>query len=337
MRFFTSNLNGAIRHAAQTPTLRMAQAQTLRNMRQYSTEAPQVKKAGLSSGLLLGLLGVGIVGGIAYKRKQGMPCPFPEGSESVFRTRGFASLKLLEVHPINHNTSLFRFALPEGQTSGLPVASCVIAKHSSGGFMPVIRPYTPISDEKAVGHIDFMIKKYDDGAMSPLIHNMKPGDTLELKGPIFKYNWEANQKQNVGMIAGGTGITPMLQLIKKIFHEDSPDKNVKVSLIYANQTEQDILLKDELDKVAKEHPDRFKVVYALDKAPENWTGISGYVNKEVIQEHLPSPQAEDSVIFVCGPPPMMKSIAGETVLMSQGKFGGILKELGYSKDSVFKF
>lgn len=182
-----------------------------------------------------------------------------------------------------------------------------------------------------------MIKKYDDGAMTPLIHNMKPGDTLEFKGPMFKYDWERNQKQNVGMIAGGTGITPMLQLIKRIFREDSTDKNVKVSLIYANQTEQDILLKNELDQIAKEHPDRFKVVYALDKAPAEWTGVSGFVNKEVIQEHLPDPQAEDSIIFVCGPPPMMKSIAGETILMSQGKFGGILKELGYSKDKVFKF
>lgn len=182
-----------------------------------------------------------------------------------------------------------------------------------------------------------MIKKYDDGAMTPLIHNMKPGDTLDFKGPMVKYDWEKNQKQHVGMIAGGTGITPMLQLIKRIFHQDATDKNVKVSLIYANQTEQDILLKSELDKIAQEHPDRFKVVYALDKAPTNWTGVSGFVNKDVIQEHLPGPQAEDSVIFVCGPPPMVKSIAGETILMSQGRFGGILKELGYSKDRVFKF
>ncbi|GAN03523.1 NADH-cytochrome b5 reductase 2 [Mucor ambiguus] len=336
MRLLTSTLNGAIRQAAQTPSLRTSQAQALRNMRQYSTEN-QPKKGGLSNGLLLGLLGVGVVGGIAYNKKQGKACPLQEGSASVFKTRGFASLKLLEIQPVNHNTSLFRFALPEGQTSGLPVASCVIAKHSSGGFLPVLRPYTPISDEKTSGHIDFMIKKYDNGAMTPLIHNMKPGDTLEFKGPMSKYDWERNQRQNVGMIAGGTGITPMLQLIRRIFREDSTDKNVKVSLIYANQTEQDILLKSELDEIAKKHPDRFKVVYALDTAPTNWTGVSGFVNKEVIQEHLPGPQVEDSVIFVCGPPPMVKSIAGETILMSQGKFGGILKELGYSKNSVFKF
>lgn len=173
--------------------------------------------------------------------------------------------------------------------------------------------------------------------MTPVIHNLKPGDTLDFRGPMLKYDWEKNQKQNVGMIAGGTGITPMLQLIRRIFHEESTDKNVKVSLIYANQTEDDILLKSELDKIAKEHPDRFKVVYALDKAPTNWTGVTGFVNKEVIQAHLPGPQDDNSIIFVCGPSPMVKSIAGETILMSQGKFDGILKELGYSKGNVFKF
>ncbi|EPB82891.1 hypothetical protein HMPREF1544_10362 [Mucor circinelloides 1006PhL] len=336
MRFFTSNINSAILQAAQRPTVRMSQAQILRNVRQYSS-GTQAKKGGLNSGLLLGLLGAGIVGGIAYNKKQGKVCPLEDGSSSVFKSRGFVSLKLLEVQSVTHNTSLFRFALPEGQASGLPVASCVIAKHSSGKFLPVLRPYTPISDDKAVGYIDFVIKKYDDGAMTPLIHNMKPGDTLDFKGPMVKYDWEKNMKKNVGMIAGGTGITPMLQLIKRIFHEESTDKDVRVSLIYANQTEEDILLKNELDKIAKEHPDRFKVVYALDKAPTNWTGVSGFVNKEVIQEHLPSPQEKDSIIFVCGPPPMVKSIAGETILMSQGKFSGILKELGYSKENVFKF
>jgi cytochrome-b5 reductase len=166
---------------------------------------------------------------------------------------------------------------------------------------------------------------------------MKPGDSLEFKGPIPKFNWEQDQKSNVGMIAGGTGITPMLQVIRRVFHEKSNDKKTKISLIFANQTEEDILLKDELDKIAKEHPDRFKVVYALDTAPENWTGVTGYVTKEVVEANLPGPKEEDTVIFVCGPPPMVKSIAGARTMKSQGELEGVLKELGYAQENVFKF
>lgn len=173
--------------------------------------------------------------------------------------------------------------------------------------------------------------------MTPIIHDLKVGDKLEFKGPIQKYNWEKDQKANLGMIAGGTGITPMLQVIRRVFDDKSTDKKTKIALIFANQTEEDILLKDELDKIAKEHPDRFKVVYALDNAPENWNGVTGYVTKEVVEAHLPSAKQEDTVIFVCGPPPMVKSIAGPKDGFKQGEVDGILKELGYTTENVFKF
>lgn len=159
-----------------------------------------------------------------------------------------------------------------------------------------------------------------------------------MKGPIPKYNWEKDQKAKVGMIAGGTGITPMLQIIRRVFDEKSTDKKTKVSLIFANVTEGDILLKNELDQIAKEHPDRFKVVYALDNAPENWNGVTGYVTKEVVKEHLPAADQEDTIIFVCGPPPMVNSISGPKAdKVDQGELKGILKELGYTEKNVFKF
>lgn len=46
--------------------------------------------------------------------------------------------------------------------------------------------------------------------MSKHIHNLKPGESLEIKGPMGKYDWEQGRRKNVGMIAGGTGITPMV-------------------------------------------------------------------------------------------------------------------------------
>lgn len=52
--------------------------------------------------------------------------------------------------------------------------------------------------------------------------------------------------------------------------------------------------------------------YVLDKAPAKWAGGVGYVTKDIIQKHLPAP-SEDSIVFVCGPPPMMKAISGPKV------------------------
>lgn len=104
------------------------------------------------------------------------------------------------------------------------------------------------------------------------------------------------------MIAGGTGITPMLQLIRAIA-KDSEDKT-KVSLLYANQTEKDILLRDELEEVAKNHPDQVKIWYTVDTSTEGWKYSTGFVNAEMISNHM-YPPSSDTIVLMCGPAPMI--------------------------------
>lgn len=71
-----------------------------------------------------------------------------------------------------------------------------------------------------------IVKEYAEGKMSKHIANLKVGDTLEMKGPIPKYNWEENKVENVGMIAGGTGITPMVSL----FFAEMMDDGLKLCM-----------------------------------------------------------------------------------------------------------
>lgn len=69
------------------------------------------------------------------------------------------------------------------------------------------------------------------------------------------------------------------------------------------------MLKEELDNYAKQYPDRFNVIYALDRPPTEWQGIKGYITKEDIAKHLPAP-SKDSTIFVCGPDPLLATYSG---------------------------
>lgn len=73
---------------------------------------------------------------------------------------------------------------------------------------PVIRPYTPTSDEDAKGKIELLVKRYPNGPMSEHLHSMAPGQRLDFKGPIPKYPLKENMHEHVALIAGGTGITP---------------------------------------------------------------------------------------------------------------------------------
>jgi len=137
------------------------------------------------------------------------------------------------------------------------------------------------------------------------------------------------------MIAGGTGITPMLQVINTIL--SNPRDVTEVSLIFANIAHEDILLKERLDALTAKHKN-FKVHYVLEKAPKNWKGSVGYVSKQTVSDVLPSPDAKDFLIMVCGPPGMMKAISGEkTPTFEQGPLTGLLSNMKYSSEQVFKF
>jgi cytochrome-b5 reductase len=85
--------------------------------------------------------------------------------------------------------------------------------------------------------------------------------------------------------------------------------DAQVSLVFANTTPDDILLKEKLDRLASAHPN-FKVFYVVDKPTEDWKGGRGYINKDVLLKALPSP-SDDTVILVCGPPGLMKLISGD--------------------------
>ena len=171
--------------------------------------------------------------------------------------------------------------------------------------------------------------------MSNHLHDMSPDQLLAFKGPISKYPLAENQHKHICLIAGGTGITPMWQLINNIFK--NPNEKTKVTLVFANMKEEDILLKKELEELENKYPQRFRAFYALDEAPPSWGGVAGRVSQELIKTVMPEPKEENIKMFVCGPPGMYKAISGLKDGMKQGELSGILKELGYRQDQVFKF
>ena len=128
----------------------------------------------------------------------------------------------------------------------------------------------------------------------------------------------------------------MYQLIRAIFK--NPADKTKVTLVFGNLTESDILLKHELQEIENTYPNRFRAFYVLDNPPEGWMQGKGHITKELLKTVLPEPKEENMKVFVCGPPGMYKAISGnKNSPADQGELTGILKELGYSKDQVYKF
>ncbi|XP_012164554.1 NADH-cytochrome b5 reductase 3 isoform X1 [Bombus affinis] len=237
------------------------------------------------------------------------------------------SLPLIKKDILSHDTRKFRFALPTSDhILGLPIGQHVHLTVKIGDEV-VIRSYTPVSSDDDHGYVDLVIKVYfknvhpkfpEGGKMSQYLENLKIGETVDFRGPSGRLVYKGHGKfsikilrkdppveynvKKIVMLAGGTGITPMLQLIRAII-KDSTDET-QASLLFANQTEKDILLRDELDDIAKNHPNKLKLWYTIDTSSENWPYSTGFINADMIKDHL-FPPSPDTIVLMCGPPPMI--------------------------------
>ncbi|GAA6009190.1 hypothetical protein JCM10207_004300 [Rhodosporidiobolus poonsookiae] len=212
--------------------------------------------------------------------------------------------KLVEKIVLSPNTAIYRFELPKNHILGLPIGQHVSVSATIEGKL-IQRSYTPTSSDDDVGFFDLLIKSYPTGNISKHFGQLKVGDYVDVKGPKGQMRYAPGFAKDIGMIAGGTGITPMLQIIRAALK--NPKDRTQLSLIYANVNPEDILLKTELDELASKHADRFKVYYVLNNPPAGWTGGSGFVTLDMVKEHL-APHSHDAKMLLCGPPPMMTAM-----------------------------
>ena len=287
----------------------------------------------------------------------------------------FMPLKLAGVVDYNHDTKIFEFGLPEGQSLNLPVCACILLKGKTADGEDAVRPYTPMSDNSMLGKFQLLIKTYEQGVVSKYVHGLSIGDEVEFKHIPFNVKIQHPFKaqiidaggpvSTVSMLCGGTGIVrrpppqlphaavmkqpirvqltvwlcacvqaPMYQALQRVL--DDPADSTVVTLLYGSKTEPDILLRSELDALAAKHPAQLKLHYILSAdAPEGWAGESGFIDEEKIARLCPGP-ADDTLVFVCGVPPMYEALCGprgEAELPD----GTVLKKLGCTQEMVSKF
>jgi cytochrome-b5 reductase len=255
----------------------------------------------------------------------------PHLTRGVLEPQTYQRLPLVEKTELATNVYRFVFALPT-QTSvlGLPIGQHVAIRANINGTT-VTRSYTPTSNNTDRGRIELVVKCYPDGQLSgQYLAHLELGDEVEFRGPKGSMRYSKGLCKKIGMVAGGTGITPMYQLIRAICENDTD--TTEVSLIYANRSEADILLRAELERFARLYPKNFKLWYLVDTAPEGWAYGSGYVDQEVLKARLPG-SAEDTKIMLCGPPGMVNATKKNLVAMGFAKPGVVAK----MSDQIFCF
>lgn len=285
------------------------------------------------------LVALGIMGVIVsvFSRKGDKSAAVSGDNDVALDAMKYKPFKLVSRNNVSHNTVQFRFALPSASSRvGLPVGKHMLLKFTDAEGKPVSRSYTPVSSDDDRGHFDLLVKLYPQGKMSQYLQALSVGQSIEARGPqgsleylgtgqfrIVRRGGAVQEVKvgGVGMIAGGSGITPMLQLLRAV-HKDASDAT-QLALLFANQTEEDILLRAELDEL-RESRSFTKVTYSLDRPGDSWTGARGFITPELIQAHLPAPSAA-TLVLLCGPKPMVDGMEKH------------LLALGYTDDMIFKY
>jgi ferredoxin-NADP reductase len=155
------------------------------------------------------------------------------------------------------------------------------------------------------GHLVLTVERLDDGEVSPyLVDVLRPGDELELRGPVGGYFvWEESLGGPLVLIAGGSGIAPFRAMLR---HWSAASASVPVRVLYSSRSLEDVIYRQELLDGAY---DGAEVRVALTrKWPEDWQGHRGRVDQELIQQVAWSP-AERPLVYVCGPSGFVEAVA----------------------------
>ncbi|KAK1441261.1 hypothetical protein QVD17_07105 [Tagetes erecta] len=231
--------------------------------------------------------------------------------------------KLISKTSISHDVRRFRFALPSpDQTLGLPVGKHIFLCATIDDKL-CMRAYTPTSTIDELGYFELLVKIYfkgvepkfpNGGLMSQYLEALPLGSSIHIKGPLghieytgkgtFSIHGKPKLAKKLAMFAGGSGITPIYQVMQAILKD--PEDETNMYLVYANRTEDDILLRDELDAWAHKYEDRVHVWYVVSKSiRERWKYSEGFVNEDIMRAHVPEAD-EYTLALACGPPPMIQ-------------------------------
>ncbi len=172
----------------------------------------------------------------------------------------------------------------------------------------VRRPYSLCSSPSWNEAPKVTSKRVEGGVLSNHLNDhLKDGDEIEVFPPMGKFTTEfdANNQRTFIMLGGGSGITPLMSILKTALFEEPMSM---VFLFYGNQDKESIIFDEELKGLKEQYPERLKVIHALENPPEGWEGETGRMDCQKILKLLDkyAISSEDNVeYFICGPQGMI--------------------------------
>jgi ferredoxin-NADP reductase len=173
------------------------------------------------------------------------------------------------------------------------------------------RSYSIASEPERQGEIDLTIERLEDGEVSAYLHDvLAPGDQIEVRGPIGGYFvWEVSLNGPLLLIAGGSGIVPLMSMIR---HRDKAGSRIPTRLLYSVHTLEDVIYREELMQ-RRASSDGLGIFFTFTRSqPPDWTGYARRIDGQMLSEVV-KPFDKEPLVYICGPTLMVESVANHLV------------------------
>ncbi len=175
------------------------------------------------------------------------------------------------------------------------------------------RSYSIASSPEQKGEVDLTVERLEEGEVSTYLHDVLiVGDQVELRGPIGGYFvWEASMGGPLLLVAGGSGVVPLMAMIR---HRQAAGSHVPVRLLYSSRTYEDIIYRDELDRLSREK-DGLVIFHTLTREqPAGWEGYSRRIDMRMLEE-VATPLGNSLTAYICGPTALVEGVANGLVTL----------------------
>jgi DMSO/TMAO reductase YedYZ heme-binding membrane subunit/ferredoxin-NADP reductase len=224
------------------------------------------------------------------------------------RSKNKRRLKLTSIRRQTGDTVTLRFPLSAAKPLGAkPGQFLTFDWIVEGKKLP--RSYSISSSPLRADYVEITVK--EQGIVSRFLNrSAKEGLTVEAHGPFGQFCFDEKQHQSVVLFAGGSGITPIISILRYI---EEAAASTAITLFYAVRSECDVIFQEDLETLQK-RLSRFRCVVVASRPGTEWRGPRGHVNRELI-EPLLGPTSQQK-FFLCGPSAFMASV--KEILISLG-------------------
>ena len=223
--------------------------------------------------------------------------------------------KIASVTKASPRVKIFKIEMPDGFdfVPGQFVKVSVPGFENENG-LPIKRPYSIASSPLKKGHIELCISMVISGKLSGRMSQMHRGDDVTIEGPCGKFGLAKPVPEKSVFIAGGTGISPLISMLRTLYLENY---SKPLRLYYGIRSEKEFLYREELESYGKNNLLELTVVASEDN---DWSGEKGHVS-DIVGKHL---SLQQTPVYVCGPPVMVRATEEK------------LKEKGFEDEQLMK-